>query len=249
MYRVEDYPEIRDAFLLKSRGQGASRSLRGKVGIITCFMKRHKTDFDQKTKDEYYRALHEAMRRLESEAQRYGVPLKFSNYEYDIDVPADADPRDDFKLIKDYLRSETMEELQSNLEGRMGYDEMPFILVYDESARSFARTQWADSRFFVNECSTVFRSYGRFDWGTIAHELLHQFGAQDLYFPEQLKACAERYLGKSIMGVGGSTVDDFTAYLIGWKNTISANSYWFIKETSYLTEELYCKAIEDAWKS
>jgi hypothetical protein len=248
MYRVEDYPEIQNNFFLKSRAIGASRKLCGKIGIITCFMKRRGSDFSDRVKNQYYAELNAAIDWLKSEALRYGRKLEIDHFHYDIDVPANAEPKDDYKLIKSFLNSESMDSTQSYLENKMGYDEMPFILVYDENARSFARSQWADSRYKVEECSTVFKSGGKYHQSTIVHELLHQFGAHDFYFPKEIKRLAERYFGDSVMGIGNMKVDDFTAYLIGWKDTISANTYWYLKDTAYMTEELYSKAISDAWE-
>ena len=40
MYRVEDYPQIKDSFLLKARNRGASKKLLGNVAIFTFFMHR-----------------------------------------------------------------------------------------------------------------------------------------------------------------------------------------------------------------
>ena len=49
------------------------------------------------------------------------------------------------------------------------------------------------------------------------------------------------------MGIGKPVVDDFTAYIIGWKDTISANTYWFLKETMWMNDKEFQKALDDAW--
>jgi hypothetical protein len=119
MYRVEDYPEIQNNFFLKSRAIGASRKLCGKIGIITCFMKRRGSDFSDRVKNQYYAELNAAIDWLKSEALRYGRKLEIDHFHYDIDVPANAEPKDDYKLIKSFLNSESMDSTQSYLENKM----------------------------------------------------------------------------------------------------------------------------------
>ena len=45
MYRVENYPQIKDNFYLKARNVGASRMLNGDIEVIICYMKTKPTDF------------------------------------------------------------------------------------------------------------------------------------------------------------------------------------------------------------
>ena len=86
--------------------------------------------------------------------------------------------------------------------------------------------------------------------GTIAHELLHQFGAIDFYFPREIEAIAKKYIGDSIMcNSSVDTVDDLTAYLVGWKDTVSENSYLFLKETMWMSAERFKEAKKSEWKS
>ena len=247
MYRVEDYPQIQGSYYLTSRGAGASRRLRGKVTILTCFLCRGGKPFPDASRTNYYAALHEAMRWLEDEAKKRGVPLTMNAMQFNVPVPADANPRDGYRLVKDFLHSATAEEAQTRYEARLGVDETPFILVFDEDGRSFAFEESARYAS-VDELSVVFRYQGKYRWTTLAHELLHQFGAQDLYFPAAIREKAETYFHDSIMGIGSPAVDDLTAYLIGWKDTVNAYSYHFLKDTLWMTPERYNEACRAEWK-
>lgn len=249
MYRVEDYPQIKNNFYLTTRNAGASKKLKGDVGIIVCLMMRRPTDFPEAEKAEFHKALCKAGSWLEAEAKKYGTYLKLRYYYFRINVPQDADPRDGYKLMRDFFHRDSMDSIQEYYEERMKMDEMPFILVFDERARSFAMEQFPTYNSRVDEISVVFRDYGgKFSWGTIAHELLHQFGANDLYYPDAVEKCAKRYLKNSIMGINGDRLDDLSAYLVGIKDTVSAESYYFLKETMWMTKELYSKAVKEAWK-
>lgn len=246
-HRVEDYPEIQGNFFLKSRDVGASRKLWGKIGVVTCYIKRGGRPWLESDKRAYDAAMVKAIDWLHSEARRWHVPLHIDRYYYEIDVPEDANPSETFNHVKGFLNSDTMEIAQEALEKRMEYDEMPFIFAYPERGRSFASSQWRDCNFYANENSTVF-VHRDIDYGTIVHELLHQFGGQDFYFPERVKERATYYYKNSIMGVGNKEVDDLTAYLIGWKNTISNVTYWFLRDTNWITVEEYYKLLDEEWK-
>ncbi len=247
MYRVENYPEIQKSFFLLGRNEGASRKLCGKVAIITFFMQRGGVAWKKSSVDQYYSALNEAERFLEKSAAKYGTSLEFENYQFMFDIAENANPNDDFNLIKDFLRSKTVDEAQNYYEKRLGCDETPFILAYEEEGRSFARSKLS-GKYDTQECSTVFRRSSGFRWQTLAHELLHQFGARDLYFPDEISKLADRYFGSSIMGATGDNVDDLTAYIIGWKNTISAHTYWFLHDSMWYTYDVYRKAVDAEWK-
>ena len=84
---------------------------------------------------------------------------------------------------------------------------------------------------------------------TLVHELLHLFGAVDLYYPENLKQVGKKYLPGSIM-CDGNVIDDLTRYLIGWKRQLQSDSMaWkFLEETKNITAEDVRKANEAEWK-
>ncbi len=247
MYRVEDYPQIQGNYFLAGKGAGPSSRLRGDVAILSCFMRRSPNDFSETTRNQYYMEAHKAIAALEKEAKRYGIPLKIKGYHFTIDVPPNANPRDGFNLAKKFFSMDSVVQAQLNYEAHLNMDEAPFLFIFDEDNRSFA---WKQSEYtsYVNELSVIFKNRTKFSCDTIVHELLHQFGAADLYFPETIRTCADKYLGPSIMGMQGKKVDDLTAYLIGWKDTISANTYHFLKETMWMTKERYEQAIADEWK-
>ncbi len=250
MYKMESFPQIKDNFYLKARNVGASRKLKGDVGVVVCFMKKKPTDFSEATRAQFYNALGEGCRWLEAEAKRYGTSLTFKYYHAVIEVPEDVNPAKGYSLIRDHFNSQTlnMDGLQNYYEKKMNLDEILFLLVFDEVERSFAQKQ--STAYSVDECSVLFKDgNNQYNWSTVAHELLHQFGAIDYYYPPRVTKCARFYFQNSIMGVGNNNVmDDFTAYLVGIKETISADTYHFLEDTMWMNKERYEQAIKDVWK-
>ena len=250
MYVVENCPQIKNNFFLKARNIGASRKLKGNIMLMVCFMKRTPAEFSVLTERNFFTALNEACRWLTAEAKRYGARLDIRYTQFTIDVPKDADPRSAYGLVREYFDSNTinMDQLQMRYEKRMNVDEAPFVFVFDEVARSFAKKQAVASRV-DNEASIIFKdTASAFSWSTIAHELLHQFGAIDYYYPRAVTELAQRYIKNSIMGIGRRNVlDDLSAYLVGIKDTISADTYYFLKDTMWMDLEQYDRSIEESW--
>ncbi len=251
MYKVDNYPEIKDNFFLKSRNIGASRTLKGTVDIMVCFMKRNPAEFSLSTQKQFIDAQIEACRWLQAEAKRYGTDLTFKIRHFTIDIPETASPSEGYNLIKEHFNSKTlsMDQLQEWCEDKYNVDETPFLLVFDESSRSFAHKQ-STPDVIRNEISVVFKDKGKYKGATIAHELLHQFGAIDYYYPPEVKEYADLYIRDSIMGIGNKkAVDDLCAYLVGFKDTISGNTYHFLKKTMWITYDNYKKAVKNAWRT
>lgn len=251
MYKISDYPQIQNNFFLSGRNVGASKKLVGNVNLLTVFLKRFSTDWSDSMKDRYYACVREATELLMCEAKKYGVSLNIKCFHLETSVSPTSSPMDGFNLVKDYFREKTMEGIQKHYENRMGVDEVPIILAFNETGRSFTYKKNEKELYDTQEISVVFFEENESSVlvkRTIAHELLHQFGAIDFYFPSEIKEIAKKYIGDSIMREGSAlTVDDLTAYLIGWKDTISANSYWFLKETMWMNATRFQNAKRIEW--
>ena len=60
---------------------------------------------------------------------------------------------------------------------------------------------------------------------TIAHELLHLFGAEDFYYPESREALAKEVYPEDIMlcdmpDLDHFTLGEYTAYTLGWTDSV-----------------------------
>lgn len=251
MFSIESYPELKSNFFLAGRDAGASRRLRGKVALLAVFLKRRPEDWPEARKQAFFRAINESQSFLKSEAGKYHVPLETTGYHFEVDVPADAEPKDGFRLIKDYFQAEDMESLQKSYEKMLHVDEAVFLLLFDFDGRSFAMKQDKCDPNPRQELSVVFfvgddeeeLSFA------ITHELLHQFGAVDFYFPRRVKEAAAQYLPDNVMRSRCYVVDDLTAYLVGWREKLSPYVLCFLRDTMWITPDLYNQMLSDEWKN
>ena len=113
------------------------------------------------------------------------------------------------------------------LESTYGADAAPVIFIANHGGRAFASSNTQSEYAILYQDTHAFY-----------HELSHVFGAKDFYYPADVKDLAETYLPGSIMvSSSQGAMDDLTAYLIGWTDTLTDNALAFLKETSYLTKE------------
>jgi hypothetical protein len=103
------------------------------------------------------------------------------------------------------------------------------LTVVDKEGVSYAYQETNDEKNFGTELAIVFTNYPglHIDFddntvmaATVAHEILHIFGAKDLYEPELLAEYAEYKYLRDIMlyadNIKRAQIDKFTAYCIGW---------------------------------
>ena len=183
--------------------------LRGRV-LITVYLVNDSvsswTEIDAAT---YCRLNDVAMRNLEHEASQRNIPLQIHTVYKRIQTTTKC-------TLEYYKRWLDRWGPHCPPDPTPGYDEKPVALVFNKKMRSFA----------FKEISII----GNFAGRTICHELFHNFGAPDLYKPTKVQELAALYLPDSIMNEG-LTVDDLTAYCIGWTDTLSPEALAFLWET------------------
>ena len=241
-------PQTKNNFYLTARERGSSYKLCGKVNIMSFFMRRSEDEFSEDTCLHYLNEHKKLANFLESEAERYGVKLKITPHCCFVATHGNANPFDGYKLLNKFWSYRTTADVKKFYTNYHSVDETPILIVFDEDNRSFSSKQMSNSDPNQDEYSVIFRKYGDFNWKTMAHELLHQFGAADLYFPTEVSEFGKMYLGESIMTSRGETVDDLTAYLVGWKDTVSLDTYRFLQSTSWITEEIHAEILKTEWK-
>lgn len=111
-------------------------------------------------------------------------------------------------------------------------NEIAVVFAINRASRAYALPErqnvYRDSEYCV-----TFRSYElalQRPHIVIAHEILHLFGAADLYTPQNVAALAKIYFPQSIMD-DGETMDEITRYAIGWTDDLSENAVEFLAKT------------------
>ena len=244
LYNLGNYPKLLKNYFLLGKNTGSSFILRGKITIVAVMVVPTQKPWKEMYVERFKEAVQETAKWLESEATRFDMDLKVDCQFLTCMTDKEIKPESGYKMVEEFFGEKNIDLLQRKLEKEYKSNETPILLGYDLIGRSFAFRQDKDSRY-VDEISTVFRTGSRFDWKVMAHELLHQFGAADYYFPEKIRICANKYLGSSIMDChNNAVVDDLTAYLVGWKSVVSKNTYKFIKKTMWMSTEEYVKQFD-----
>ena len=237
-------------YFMSYKNRGASKQLTGDVIVIVFYVNDASSKWTEQAKTAYMKAHNTAMNRVMNDAKKKNVFLNIRTASCELDVTYDCNNSNCYQWISDAIsvyRKKSINEYQDYYENKYECDEAPVIFAHNRRARSFASVA---SRFnpHLDESSIVFKETSTtFSDFTIEHELMHQFGAMDFYYPNDVKAYAQKYLPGSIMN-DGYKIDPLTEYLIGWTASIDNNAYNFLSATNHYTKEQIYDAMRKEWK-
>lgn len=242
--RHEEIQRIyKNHYFLGFRDMGNVKKLVGKVDVVVCFVNDKQSTWTAQAKQQYKQTQLEAMRYIQRTAHSRGVNLQMRNAYIEATVPMTCG-RDNYvewsKAIVNQCGSPDLYSFQRSFKIKNKCDEAPILFVWNNKFRSSAyRTDW-ETRLFgemarISAPATVH---------TIVHELLHQFGAQDLYYPIELENLVKKLNYASVMATYDSQyIDSLTSYLIGWSNEIDRSAVKILECTKHLTEASIIAAI------
>lgn len=239
--------DVRYIYALQGKNAGCSLRLRGKVVLITFLVNDGESEWNQKSEKAAIEMLKSACARLMSES---GLGKKEFQITYaccKVSIPRVLSRKTSKKCAIDVLRQfgySSVQEYQRHYEEKFSRDETAVTFLFNKDFRSYAYSidkasgtveeehpngeEYSITSFDANNITGSER--------TFLHELLHQFGAIDYYYPEIVKIKAEKYLPNSIMN-GGETIDDLTRYVIGWDESLSDVAHEFLKSIKLVTVE------------
>ncbi len=234
--------------LLSSRSLGTVKRLVGDVDLLVFLVNDKNSSWDDKAKADYDKVHRSAVEALEAEAAQRGVGLDIKTKYQSLTLNrVCGDP--EWNWIKAAIKklgvSSLAEYQQNYLKKNDGCNTAPVIFVLNKEVRSFTYSASKEYPDF-DECSSIGKSDGKFHRFTIEHELLHQFGAEDFYYPADVKALAEEHLDQSIM-LNGFKIDPVTEYIIGWNGRLSLAADKFLKATAHHTNESIEAALDAEW--
>lgn len=124
-----------------------------------------------------------------------------------------------------------------------GCQQVAYQILVNKSGRSYALRDAVDDGYEYIEYSVMFRNHpegSRLQNGAsaYAHELLHLFGAEDLYIIPFREQYAKRYYPNEIMyavfpSIARSKISPITAYSIGWSDDmppVMTDARWWIEK-------------------
>ncbi len=229
---LRNFGEYSDHVLLERKNMGGCKTLIGNVVVSAVFVKDNDSSWDTDSMNAQSDLLEAALKQLSLTAESYGYDLSLSAEYYFAITNTSGRIEDGSDFARKALESANLPELHSvnlELKDMYGCDEAPVIFFLNKDGRSYAVNSTASYEFAI--CYTT-------EYSTIMHELLHIFGACDLYTPQAVNELAKNYYPDSIMiNSTNGEIDELTAYSVGWLDDLSVSSKEFLDKTVYLTED------------
>ena len=136
---------------------------------------------------------------------------------------------DIFTQIASSLGYESPKEMNDSLKNKLDVKQVAYLLAVNKEGRSYklSHSQTMIERKY-EFCVFFSQSIGNTDttcYSTIAHEILHLFGAEDYYdpygdLPEREKLAKEIYpddiMFSTVTDINNVNVGNYTAYSVGW---------------------------------
>ncbi len=196
---------------LDAQSKGDSRSLKGNVVVALIFADEPDSSWSENNKRNYLFKLMSETNSLKTEAEKYGTALDISLVSFTCKTSVNLSMTDYSSWLNEAMSSVGFSSSNAvdYLKNKYDKDEAAVVFVIKGSGRPFSLPSTENTGF---ECSFIYSDDAGF-----RHELLHLFGAKDLYYPQSVKALAEESFSESVMFLSkNKTVDSLTAYLVGW---------------------------------
>jgi len=231
--RLPSIPEaLRNHVYLDARGTGSCARFTGDVVLYVVFVNDSKNNWTKDEVTQIQDQVNSTVSRITADAATYNTTLNLS-VQYQTATASVALNRDNSlpwaNNVLGSLGLPTDGTANLSLEKTFNCAEVPIIFFTNQGGRSFAINQHSNARI---EYSVIYD-----DPAALYHEITHIFGSHDFYFPSEVQDLAEKHLPNSIMTHSETgSVDPFTAYLIGWTDTLSTDALTFVEKTAYLTD-------------
>ena len=237
MWHDDIQRKYKNHYFTSFRNMGGVKEFTGSVDVVVFFVNDSRSTWTEAARQRYRTVQKAAMKMLLEEARKRGVSLVIRNAYVDATVPMNCTRENKYIWSKSILRRYGVTDIpgyQSKHEAAKHCTEVPILFVFNKPFRSSAVTVDWPTRMY-GEMSLISSEY---DVHTIAHELLHQFGAVDLYYPDEVYRIVQRIGYDSIMASHASVhIDSLTAYLIGWTDHIDSAAAAIFEHTKHLTRE------------
>ncbi len=213
--------EYKDNYYFKWFGGGSCEAMTGNIHVTMVFVDDSIGQWDSEGKTKYM-----------TEAKARGVTLNITvSYKTARNSTSTLSISNYTDWVKSAIESAELpsqSQMGTKLEKEHEVDHAPVIFCANRDGRCFAKPS---DRPKVGEYAVLYD-----DTDSLYHEFCHIFGAMDFYYPEEVKELANTHLEGSVMNSGGKKVDDLTAFLIGWTDTLTENAKSFLSGTNHITE-------------
>ncbi|MBE6708898.1 MAG: hypothetical protein E7578_06625 [Ruminococcaceae bacterium] len=221
----------KDHYYMISKGIGSCEELIGKTLVYFVFLNDAESSWDEAALAATQNELITEMKKLKGEADEHGAELSlfYRFNEASIEGTTGTENNDEWKdAAAAALGYSSVLDIQNTIESETEYNSVPVIFVLNKNGRAASSYRYGST----GEESTVLYTN---EIASFRHELFHIYGMRDLYYPDETEAAAEKHLPGSVMLDPSGIVDEFTAYIIGWTDTISDSAKAFLDDTAKLT--------------
>ena len=224
-------------FALKARGWGPCDKLTGDAYIILVFVSTPQHPWTKKVKDRVNNVSWSSIDIMEKEARRYGakLDLQFGGLDYSVPYEYNRDLKWYHYIIEEIFHEESIKEVYSYYRKSLHVDTVSMIFLFNSWDTSHTYMTSSDYPHWNEEFCVIFCDTNMHD-NYLTHEVLHLYGAIDLYDynNEGVQRVAKKYFPNSDMLTVSHNIDELTAYLVGWTNTLSKKANAFLAETKGL---------------
>lgn len=202
----------------------------------------NETEKNEFTEDKFFVSLDYLSRK----ANEYSVTLcaEYENYPADndtkvtydgiveADVVENGSQTDILNQVADSMGYSSPEKMDQSLKTDMNVSQIAYLVALNKEGRSYKHSYVTDDSKTIEFCvffDDSIKQNGNTCSSTIAHEVLHLFGAEDYYDPygemPQRQKLAEQLYPNDIMFALTSDVNEaqigaYTAYSIGWTDIL-----------------------------
>lgn len=220
---------------VSKRNAGSASVLTGTCLVYQVFVADKVTSWTESQKESTLRNMDQSLRFIAEQSHRYEVTVAFQQEEpqlvvFDGVVPTSTfvDPKWTEQVIQSLSR-DSANQLVSQLRKQYGADNVLLCLHVNKPALSYnlAHYDGVDDTYAAERmiCFTRYPDGRPTAAATYAHEILHLFGAGDLYFPydsaQQRKEKARQLFPDDVMrrvdyDMSRLNIGPFTAFRVGW---------------------------------
>ena len=213
-------------FFMNSKNRGVCKAFKGKVLLNFFMVSDGDCIWTEDAIAEFKKTTEDAIYFLNYDSDRFGVELEIlCNYTFvsHPETMVREDHRTVIPEILDSLGYSDKYKVSSDLTEEFGTDSAALIFCFNRQERSLSTPTTLEHGF---EYAILYGEKEDF-----RHELLHLYGAKDLYTPERIDKIAARYFSDSVMRVsGGFILDPLNAFLIGWTDTLNEPAKAFLED-------------------
>lgn len=230
---------------------GSSKYLNGDIITLICFINEENSSWNITDKSKAISSLEEAQSWIISQANKWSADVNFKNIVINDEIifkeiePGLASGTERVDLVYETFKKlgfRNSKQAYRKLSRKYKCSNINVILISNSKGRSYSMSYSLkmDKRKYFLEGMIVFLNYNNNEMaplaGTFAHELLHLYGAWDLYHTyaqtADRQAIAFDLFPNDIMvrldyNLDNLTIDKLTAWLIGWNKVEDDNFEWF----------------------